>query len=221
MKKVVVFDYDGTLTLTKKGTSSWSRTWEKIGQEELDYKLFTMFRNNEITDKEWMEEIVKSYRQFNVNKQLFQELASETTLIEDVVEVFKKMKQNNIKIYILSAGIKNIIDEKLSEVTEYIHQIFGYDFAYDENDVVSHLNYERKLDFKDEGIKEIIETENVSPKDILFIGNGYNDETIYRSGVETLCLNADSADPTNKKIWTYAENSKSLKVILPYLGIDD
>ena len=128
MKKVVVFDYDGTLTLTKKGTSSWSRTWEKIGQEELDYKLFTMFRNNEITDKEWMEEIVKSYRQFNVNKQLFQELASETTLIEDVVEVFKKMKQNNIKIYILSAGIKNIIDEKLSEVTEYIHQIFVFHY---------------------------------------------------------------------------------------------
>ena len=111
MKKIVVFDYDGTLTLTAKGTSSWSRTWAKIGQEELDYKLFNMFRNNEITDKEWMDEIVANYKKYNVNRKMFQELASETTLIKDIAEVFKKLKENNIKIYILSAGIKNIIDK--------------------------------------------------------------------------------------------------------------
>lgn len=221
MKKIAVFDYDGTLTLTAKGTSSWSRTWAKIGQEELDYQLFTAFRNNEITDKQWMDAIVESYRKFNVNRKMFQELANETTLIGDIAEVFKKMKENNIKIYILSAGIKNIIDERLSNIMQYIDKIYGYEFFYDKNDVVSHLNYERKLDFKDEGIKEILETENVVPEEILFVGNGFNDETIYRSGVETLCLNADSADPSNKKVWTYSENSNSLKVILSYLGIDD
>lgn len=221
MKKVIVFDYDGTLTLTEKGTSSWSRTWAKIGQEELDYKLFTMFRNNEITDKEWMQLIVENYKKYKVNRQMFQQLASETRLIEDIEEVFEILYKNNIKIYILSAGIKNIIDERLSHVKQHITKIFGYEFLYDANDVISHLNYERKLDFKDEGIKEILEIEKITPKDILFVGNGFNDETIYRSGVETLCLNADSADPSNKEVWTYAENSNSLKVILSYLGIRD
>ena len=45
-----------------------------------------------------------------------------------------------------------------------------------------------------------------------------NDEFVYTSGVETLCINPSNTDYYNSKVWhNYLRNVKSLKEVLPFI----
>ena len=39
--KVVIFDFDGTLTISN--SSTWARIWNKVNDPETDYKLYKMY----------------------------------------------------------------------------------------------------------------------------------------------------------------------------------
>ena len=67
-------------------------------------------------------------------------------------------------------------------------------------------------------VNKIIQATGVSPKDILYVGNSFNDEFIYTTGVNTLCINPKNTDFYNNKIWhNYIRRLKSLREILPYV----
>ncbi len=75
-------------------------------------------------------------------------------------------------------------------------------------------------DFKGKAkfVKKIIDEKHVQPREILYVGNSFNDEFVYETGVETLCINPRGTDFYNNKIWhNYIRNLKSLKEILPYV----
>mgnify|MGYP005769057737 FL=1 len=119
----------------------------------------------------------------------------------------------------MSQGVKNIIDLALKDVLKYISDIQGVELFFDENDIVSGASY--KIEDKQDYIQDIIAQENCDPEDILFVGNGQNDETVYKTGVETLCLNADDTDCNNKTFWTNSLETDSLSDILRYVLPDD
>ena len=51
MKKYVVFDFDGTLTITKKGSNSWYNTWSYLNALDEDDYLYTKYKNGELSGK--------------------------------------------------------------------------------------------------------------------------------------------------------------------------
>ena len=73
------------------------------------------------------------------------------------------------------------------------------------------------LDDKQEFVKILLNRHNIEPQELLFVGNGENDETVYLSGARTLCLNPDGANYENKQIWNDTIFSDSLESILPYV----
>ena len=61
--KVVIFDFDGTLTISK--SSTWGRIWEKIDALEEDQRLMDMYFNNEIDYETWVRlgcECIKEHK---------------------------------------------------------------------------------------------------------------------------------------------------------------
>ena len=48
--------------------------------------------------------------------------------------------------------------------------------------------------------------------------NSFNDEFVYKTGVETLCINPRGTDFYNNKVWhNYIRKLNSLREVLPYI----
>ena len=219
MKKYVVFDFDGTLTITKKGSNSWYNTWSYLNALDEDDCLYTKYKNGEFDYDEWLEKCIEAFKNHKLNRSAMNFLANKIKLIDNITDVFELFDRLNIKIYIMSQGIRNIIDIVLKDVLQYISDIQGVELFFDENRIISGASY--KIKDKQIYIQNIIDREKCSPEDILFVGNGKNDETVYKTGVETLCLNADDADRDNKAFWTNALETNTLSEILKYVLSDN
>ena len=216
--EIVIFDYDGTLTKSEKGTNTWFNMWKALDDFETDEKFYSMFKRGEITHKEWFNLIVNHLKEKKVKASFFEELAKKTILLNDLESVFKSLYEQGKEIYILSSGIKNLIDLSLRDFKRYITEIQGYEILFDDERVVS---AGKDVDFldeqKDDYIKKLMKAKNVKPQAILFVGNGSNDECVSKTGVNMLCLNPDDTDHNDSKIWNNYLFTDSLKDILPFI----
>lgn len=219
--KIVIFDFDGTLTKSKKGTSSWRKVWEAIDDLDYDNFLFNKFKNGEIDDDAWLELILDRYKQKGVNNQILENISSKVELQDGAVEMLKKLYDKKIKIFILSGGVKNIIEYvlKREKIYNIITSVEAYDFIFDKNKILqSFKKPEHNLEDKSEYVNLLKKEYGVSGEDILFVGNGINDETVYKSGAVTLCINPDGANSNDKQIWNYCiDNCTNLKQILKFV----
>ena len=125
MTKIVVFDFDGTLT---KGSNSWLLIWKALDMLDYDAQLFGSFRQGKITSEEWMNKILIAYKEHKVNKKMLEEIAASTKTINNLKKLLAKLKKNNIKTYVLSSGVKNIIEIVLKDVL--IHLRPHYEFFH-------------------------------------------------------------------------------------------
>lgn len=219
--KLVIFDFDGTLSKPDKINNTWARIWNKIDMLDEDDRLFELYKNKEITYLQWVDEIVKIFRDNNVTNAMFTSLANEIELLDNCEKVFKIFYEKGIKICILSGGVKNIIEEKVKNFSRYITKIEAEFLTLDENGVVngaklSDSNIEDKSHFILKQMKEY----DLKKEEVVFVGNSYNDEEAYKSGATTICINPVETDYTNKTIWTYyIEQTNDLTTILPFINI--
>lgn len=220
--KVVIFDFDGTLTKPNKYQSSWERTWAKIDKLDEDERLYNLFVSKRLTFNQWLEEILKVYKNNNVSISTFSDIADETDLMPNAENTIKKLYKDNIKIFILSGGIGNIIALKLKESLKYIEDIEAYFFEFDKKGIISNITMP-KLDVEDKSnyVKYIKNKYNLSNEEIVFIGNDKNDEDIYKTGIKTICINPNKANYTDKKIWNHCIlSSNDMKDIEEYINFD-
>jgi len=215
--KIVIFDFDGTLTVSK--SSTWLRIWKKVDALDIDKDLYNRYYNGEFDYNTWLELGFNEFKKRNYSKTDLQELILNMKLLNDVKFVFEYLNKKGIKIYILSGGLKCVIKEVVKDLNSLITNIEASDFLFDESGkldrfVPPFLNPENKQEY----VNYIIQTEKVNPKQILFVGNGKNDETVYLTNVNTLCLNPDDADFNNKEIWHNVVETKTLKDILPFIS---
>lgn len=218
--KAIVFDFDGTLTKSPKGSNCWYKVWEEIDDLEIDNLYYGMRKRNEINDDEWLNLIVKRYIKKGVNLKICQKVSGKIKLQDDLDKTFEILKEKGILVFILSGGIKPIVKLSLNKFVSYIESIEAYDFDFDKKGKLkSFFKPFHNLEAKEEYIEYIKKKHNLSKGEILFVGNGQNDETVYKSGVKTLCINPDDADYKNKKYWTnYIQKCGSLLEILPFVS---
>lgn len=220
--KAVIFDFDGTLTKPNKYESSWERTWAKIDKLDEDERLYNLFETNKLTFNQWLEEIFKVYKDSNVSISTFTEIANETELIPNAEKTLKNLYENNIKIFILSGGIGNIIQIKLKKILKYIEDIEAYFFEYDKNGIINNVTMP-KLDVEDKSnyVNYIKDKYNLKKDEIVFIGNDKNDEDAYKTGIKTICINPNKANYTDKEIWNHCIlSSNNLEDIEEYINFE-
>lgn len=223
--KAIVFDFDGTLTKSRKGSNCWYEVWKYIDDLEYDNFLYNKYKRKEIDDGTWMKLIIKRYREKDVRRVYLHEISKKLELLPGTRETLKKLYENGAKIFVLSGGIKQIIEDvfKREKVDKFITAIETYDLIFDNNGKL--INYSRpslhNLENKNEYIELIKNQYNFKSEDILFVGNGSNDEMVYLSGARTLCINPDDTDPSNKTIWhNQIENCENLSEILKFCDFE-
>lgn len=222
-KRVVIFDFDGTLTLPGLEMNSWEIVWKTLGYDVSECeKYHRQFSNKEISHDEWCEITEKYFIDAKCKKSHIKEAASHSVLIGDAKEVISELKSNGILLYVLSGSIKQYIESVLGrELAECFEEIKANRFVFDDQNYLEGIigtpyDFEGKARF----VQKIITEKNLSPDDILYVGNSFNDEFVYTTGVSTLCINPRGTDFYNNKIWhDYIRNLSSLKEILPYVYI--
>jgi len=204
-KKVVVFDFDGTLTHQNRGITTWGMLWEELGYPISECgKYHKKFSSNEITHKEWCDITKEKFVEKGISPNTLVDVANKIKLLDGVEETFKCLYEKGVDIYILSGSIEKIIKLVLSDSFEYIKQISANDLKFKGNDLLeirgTKYDFEGKSDFIEEKIEEL----GIKPNEVMFVGNSFNDKHAHLSGAETLCINPYLVNPYTK-VWTYHE----------------
>ncbi len=219
MEKVVVFDFDGTLT--QKGENSWRRLWltsgYDIGNNSAYKSLFNRYINGEFSYQEWNDRTCEYFRAGNLTSVKVSTIGALTPSIKGLKITLQELKQNGYSLFIVSGSIKQIIKSCLKDNINYFSGVYANEFVYDSNGLIQNINSTR-FDF--DGKKRFVELliqNGIKPENITFVGNSYNDEKVGETGVKTICINPEETDHTDRNIWKNVVHSSTISKILPLI----
>ena len=218
--QAVVFDFDGTLTSSNTIRTTWEKLWMRLGYNaRLCQELHIRYDRGEISHPEWCKLTEEKFRDRNLNKKAVEKLATQIHLLKGTRETFRKLNEQDIKIYIVSGSILIVIRSVLGNLCQYVEEIKANQFQFDKNGYLTRIigtnyDFEGKADF----INEIADELKISPKDILFVGNSINDRFAHNSGARTLCINPRLTDTTDREVWNDCiPTCEDLQDILKYI----
>lgn len=218
--QAVIFDFDGTLTKTKSRTT-WESLWEMLGYDVQECRdLHVQYDKGTFTHQDWCNKTAEKFIEKELTRQQVLELARQIKLISGCIKALQAIKEKNIKLYIVSGSIKEIIENVLGNAHGFFTEIRANEFVFDTQTSILNKIIGTKYDFEGKAnyIKHIANRLEISTSDILFVGNSNNDVWAYQSGAKTLCINPTLTNYHDYTIWndTIVE-CKSLTEILPYI----
>ena len=220
--KAVVFDFDGTLTDPGDHTTTWEKIWVALGYpKEMCFDLHTRYQQKEFTHDEWCKRTLEKFAAAGLIRERVIELAARIRLVDGVAQTVAKLRSQGLKLFILSGSIKLIIRQVLGDLIREFEEVKANELVFDELGRLVRIEGTR-YDFEGKAlfIKRIIQDYDLSPSDVLFVGNDCNDIFASQSGARTLCVNARLTDPANKEHWTYAIGElNDLHQIMQYVEI--
>lgn len=220
-KRIVIFDFDGTLTKPAIFMNTWEAIWAILGYPVSECeKYHRLFSKGVINHDEWCEITEKYFIKAGCCKNHLLNAAREAELVDDVREVILELKSKGILLYILSGSIKQYIEYVLGkDLSSCFVEIKANRFMFDNQGMLNGI-IGTPYDFagKARFVNKIIQDKHIPANEIIYIGNSFNDEFVYETGVETLCINPRGTDFYNNKIWhNYIRNLRSLREVLPYI----
>lgn len=219
--KVIVFDFDGTLTKSGKvAKTTWENIWVSLGYDVRECQtLHKKFDRKEISHSQWCQLTEEKFKIKKLKSEVLNEISKNIELISGVERTFLELSKRNIKIYIVSGSILYIIKKVLGELTQYVDDIKANDLMFDKEGYLEKI-IGTKFDFEGKAkyISKIIIKLQIYPSNVLFVGNSRNDQYVYKSGVQTLCINPRLTDITNNIVWNdYIETCNDLYEIIEYI----
>lgn len=210
MKKLIFFDFDGTLT----DSSSWYlfNAYFGITAQE-DDSLFKQYLQGSINYKGWMDEITKILKERGLcTKESVEKFAQTITLREEVFEVIKMCKNAGYVVSILSGGIKQAILPVVAGL--------GVDHVFTAVELVfdSEGKIESMIDHSDERHAKLVAFENVctqyevNPEEVIAVGDGGNDLDIFKKTKKGILLG--SYEPLKEFAWKHIENLSEIKELI-------
>lgn len=219
--KTIIFDFDGTLT--EKHKNVWRFLWQELGFDTTKNSayatLYTLFIRNKITHHKWCDLTCYFFQKKKMNKVLLDKAIEHTPLLPDCLEFLKILKEQGYDLHIVSGCISDVINGVLNNGAQYITKINANEMIFDKN---NNLQYIKGTPYDYEGkalyIQKLINEKGIAPSDILFIGNGDNDEFVHQTGCHTLCINAETKNANNTTIWNNSIETNSLKDLIPLIN---
>lgn len=222
--KAVVFDFDGTLT--KGNTDFWRELWIGLGYDvsEGSYydQLYQDYMYNKIDYDEWCVLTGDAYKEKGLTYQGMQKLIGKMVLLDGAEKLFKVLNDNKVSLNIVSGNLVSAIRLRLGESEKYFDNIVGNEMIFDkdgrfERIIPTKFDHEGKATF----VAKLCKEKNISPSDVVFVGNGDNDQWVYKSGCKTICINPTNADENNPIKWTKVyKRLDNLMSLLPEFTIE-
>jgi len=203
--KAVIFDFDGTLTKERTTHSSWEKIWVELGYTPEDCRnLHEEFDKGNISHQEWCDITANKFRAKNLHHDLIEKIGDEIELMPGIEKVINDLLASNIKLYIVSGSIKTIIEKALGALHAHFIEVKANKFVFNEIKYLVEI-IGTKYDFKGKAkyISKVIQENNLSPDDVVFIGNSVNDNWAHLSGVKTICINPRMKDKDYKEYWSH------------------
>jgi HAD superfamily phosphoserine phosphatase-like hydrolase len=218
--RAVAFDFDGTLTRRDDERTTWEKIWVALGYTENECaQLHRRYQNKEFTHQEWCDRTLEKFRSAHFRVGQLDLIANSTSLIKGAKETIERLRHEGIKLYVLSGSIKYVIRKTLGDLYSHFEEVSANEVIFGEDGIVSRIvgtpyDFEGKAAF----LKRVVEDNDFSSLDVLFIGNSCNDVFASRSGVRTLCVNPRFTDPDDTSHWTYAINRmESLEDVMEFV----
>ena len=222
LTKVVVFDFDGTLTQSYDNKTTWEKIWVSLGYStDQCFDLHRRFQRKEFSHQEWCNMTRDAFRIRQLNKEHIRKIATGISLVDGVADTVSELRKHGIKLFILSGSIKSIIQQVLGDLRNEFEEIKANEFVFDSSGIIKEIQG-TPYDFQGKAVflRRVIEDLGLAPSDVLFVGNSCNDVFASQSGVRTLCVNARFTDPDNEEHWTYAiREMVNLNAILKFVRL--
>ena len=222
--KAIVFDFDGTLADAKQMKTTWQKIWSALGYDlKICENLHSKFDRKDISHQTWCNMTADYFIKKNMNHDQLIDIAKTIHLVEGFEETITILREHKIALYIVSGSIKEIINYILGDFASSFNDISANEMIFDENGYLISIKG-TQFDFsgKAEYIRRLVDNNSeLSPKQILFIGNSFNDAHVYKSGCRTLCVNPHLTNSHNTKYWhERIDNMENLLEILPYCHLN-
>ncbi len=218
--QAIVFDFDGTLTKTKSHTT-WEALWKLLGYDVKECQLLhSKYEKKEFSHQEWCDKSAEKFIEKNLTHQQVISLSKKIQLINGCKKTLETLKNRNIKMYIVSGSIKDIIENVLGVNYSYFTEIKANELVFDTQTSSLKKIIGTKYDFEGKAnyVKYIANRLEISTADILFIGNSNNDIWVHQSGANTLCINPMHTNYHDNMVWhNTIVNCKDLSEILDFV----
>lgn len=220
--RVVVLDFDGTLTVERSAGTTWQRLWHALGYEkEHCEELHRRFWNKEITHPEWCDLTLERFRERGLTEDTLRAVADEIELAPGAEHLINELHKNDIELHLLSGSIEEVIRHRLGKLCDKFTKVQANKMGFGRDGVIKNIDG-TYFDFegKAEYVKDIVKRRRIDPLNALYVGNSCNDEFVSRAGVRTLCINNTDTNKNNLDQWTHhIGTTQTLAEILPYAGV--
>lgn len=179
-KKIIIYDFDGTLTpypvtkfkiLDVCGYVGGTNNKELVStfQEKMKNENYNFY---EAVYRTFIEKVNETNYKMTIDNICMG--AEELEFNIGVDEYFETMKGYNIKSYILSSGVKELIEK--TRISKYFDEIYGTTFKYDENGIAIEPDVVIGDETKALVIEKITQQNNRNNcQDVIYIGDGLTD----------------------------------------------
>ncbi len=201
--KAVVFDFDGTLVDPNSLKTTWQRLWLSLGYDlDICKYLHSRFDKQEITHQEWCNITAQYFVARGMSRGNIKTVADGIAKIEGLHDTLTKFYESGVKLYIVSGSIKEIIDIVLGDDVKFFDDISANKFIFNrEGKLLKIDGTDFDFEGKAEYVKKLSDRLEIPAKEILFVGNSFNDAHVYKSGARTLCVNPTLTNSHNRKYW--------------------
>ena len=180
--QLAVFDCENTLTKNIFGSKPFLSVWKVLcsccgkkaaDEDEVNTKRYY---NGEYSGySAWVWDTLHILKKYHLKKEQFDEVVDAIPVFDGVRETFEALKKRDIKIAIISGGLKAIVDKVALEY-EIEHTFASAEFFWNSDGSMRHWNIQ-PTDFQHKRslLKILCSDLNISRSAVFFVGDGRND----------------------------------------------
>ena len=216
MVSAIIFDLDGVLI---ESHSSWERLHEYFGADEKKRQgNMRRYFSKEINYGQWIREDVSLWKKNGMlpHKSEIEDALKDYVFIDGVRECIKILKENELKLFIISAGIDLLAQNAGRELG--IYDIWANGFQYDEKGYLTGEDVWRvDLLRKDILMNQIMEKYHFKKEDIISIGDSKYDIPMF--SLSSISIAFDPKDEEVKEQADVVISERNLLRILDYIEL--
>ncbi|MCD6242310.1 HAD-IB family phosphatase [Candidatus Bathyarchaeota archaeon] len=209
MLKLAVFDVDGTLT---KVESCWRFVHEKLGTWEKGGKRNAeLYFNGVISYEEWARLDASLWRGLSIEK--IRGIISEIPYMDGVREAFSFLRENNVKIVLLTAGLSLLAERIAREIG--VDDYVANELETENGKVTGRVKVRVSVSNKGEVLEELMKRFDAKPYECMAVGDDETMIPVFRKVALSIAFNPCSVEVEKQaKIVVKARN---LKEIIPHI----
>lgn len=188
--KLIVLGLDNTIL--KGYDFSWKLVWNYLNIDDSIRKdWIRSYHQNEINSKKWVQKKSNLFVNHKLNKSDFKKILKDVYIVDGFTDTIEYCKKNKYALAIVSGGIDTVIEFMIPDYKTIFNFVTINKFRYDKSGYLKNV-IQTPYDFesKIEGIKDIQADLNISKKNTIFVGGGYNN--IYALKVANTCISIDT-----------------------------